>query len=80
MQGAAAGARYVIAVDPVEFKRDAALTFGATHAVATAEEAHELAQQLTFGVGADQSSITVAWSPRRSVAAFAAVRKRRIVV
>src|ERR1700761_3235242 len=44
LQGASyAGARYVIAVDPVEFKRTSAKTFGATHAVATAEEAQALA-------------------------------------
>src|SRR5271156_6128162 len=60
VQGAShAGARYVIAVDPVEFKRTTALSLGATHAVASAEEAHELAQQLTYGVGADQALITV---------------------
>jgi len=82
VQGAAnAGARYVIAVDPVEFKRTTALTVGATHAVATAEEAHELAQQLTYGVGADQSLITVGVASEQVVSdAFAAVRKRGIVV
>jgi NDMA-dependent alcohol dehydrogenase len=36
VQGAAlSGSQYVVAVDPVEFKRDKALEFGATHAVAT---------------------------------------------
>ena len=82
VQGASvAGARYVIAVDPVEFKRTTALTLGATHAVATAEEAHELALQLTYGVGADQSLITVGVVSEEVVsAAFAAVRKRGIVV
>ena len=82
VQGAShAGARYVIAVDPVEFKRSTALTLGATHAVASAEEAHELAQQLTYGVGADQSLITVGVVSEEVVsAAFAAVRKRGIVV
>jgi S-(hydroxymethyl)glutathione dehydrogenase/alcohol dehydrogenase len=82
VQGAAAaGARYVIAVDPVEFKRSTALTLGATHAVATAEEAHELAQQLTYGVGADQALITVGVVTEQVVSdAFAAIRKRGIVV
>jgi S-(hydroxymethyl)glutathione dehydrogenase/alcohol dehydrogenase len=82
VQGAAAaGARYVIAVDPVEFKRSTALTLGATHAVATAEEAHELALQLTYGVGADQSLVTVGVVTEEVIsAAFAAVRKRGIVV
>src|SRR5215472_11444920 len=60
IQGAAhAGARCVIAVDPVAFKRETALKLGATHAVASAEEAHELVLQLTQGVGADQALITV---------------------
>jgi NDMA-dependent alcohol dehydrogenase len=82
VQGAAhAGARYVIAVDPVEFKRTTALSLGATHAVASAQEAHELAQQLTYGVGADQSLITVGVVTEEVVSdAFAAVRKRGIVV
>ena len=48
LQGASiAGARYVIAVDPVAFKRESALNFGATHAVATTEEAQALALELT---------------------------------
>ena len=77
VQGAShAGARYVIAVDPVEFKRTTALSLGATHAVASAEEAHELAQQLTYGVGADQALITVGVASEEVVSdAFAAVRK-----
>ena len=43
VQGASlAGAKNVIVVDPVEFKREMATTeFGATHAFATAEEAHD---------------------------------------
>lgn len=47
--GAAAGAEYLVAVDPVEFKRETALQFGATHAVATSEEATELVRELTHG-------------------------------
>jgi S-(hydroxymethyl)glutathione dehydrogenase/alcohol dehydrogenase len=82
LQGAAhAGARYVIAVDPVEFKRANALNFGATHAVATAEEAQALALELTWGVGADQAIVTVGVVTEEVVsAAFAAIRKRGIVV
>ena len=52
LQGASiAGARSLIAVDPVEFKRESAFTFGATHAVATTDEAQALALELTWGVG-----------------------------
>ena len=50
VQGAAAvGAEYVVAVDPVAFKRDKALELGATHAVATSEEAAALLTELTRG-------------------------------
>jgi S-(hydroxymethyl)glutathione dehydrogenase/alcohol dehydrogenase len=59
VQGAAyAGARHLVAVDPLENKREAALRLGATHAAATAEEAHEIVQELTHGVGADKAIIT----------------------
>jgi alcohol dehydrogenase (nicotinoprotein) len=82
LQGAAiAGARYVIAVDPVEFKRTSAPTFGATHTVATLDEAHALALELTWGVGADQAIVTMGVVTEEVVsAAFAAVRKRGTVV
>jgi len=60
VQGAAyAGARYVVVVDPVEFKREVALKFGATHVFADAAEAAEKVNELTWGHGADQSVVTV---------------------
>jgi S-(hydroxymethyl)glutathione dehydrogenase/alcohol dehydrogenase len=60
VQGAKhAGARDIIAVDPVEFKRTKALEFGATHALATGEEAVMRAYEITNGVGADSAIITV---------------------
>jgi len=82
VQGASyAGSRYVIAVDPVEFKRETALSFGATHTAASAGEAQELALQLTEGVGADQALITMGVVDEDTVsAAFAAIRKRGTVV
>jgi alcohol dehydrogenase (nicotinoprotein) len=82
LQGASiAGARYVIAVDPVEFKRESAMKFGATHAVATTEEAQALAFELTWGVGADQAIVTMGVVTEEVVsAAFAAIRKRGTVV
>ncbi|MEI4271179.1 NDMA-dependent alcohol dehydrogenase [Klenkia sp. LSe6-5] len=50
VQGAvAAGAEHVVAVDPVAFKREKALEFGATHAVETNEEATALLAELTRG-------------------------------
>ena len=59
VQGAAmAGARHVIAVDPVQFKRDQALLFGATHTAASVEEAAALVGELTWGANADKAIIT----------------------
>ena len=50
VQGArVAGARRIIAVDPVEFKRDQALRFGATHVYASLDEAIAGVGQLTWG-------------------------------
>ncbi|HEY4332293.1 MAG TPA: NDMA-dependent alcohol dehydrogenase, partial [Ilumatobacteraceae bacterium] len=60
IQGAAnAGASVLIAVDPVEFKRESAMEFGATHAVATMEEATEIARSYTNGQGADSCIVSV---------------------
>ena len=54
VQGAAmAGAAAVVAVDPVEFRREFARTLGATHAVAGTDEAAGLARELSRGTGAD---------------------------
>jgi Zn-dependent alcohol dehydrogenase len=54
VQGAAmAGAQHVVAVDPVEFRREFARTVGATHAVASTGEAAGLAKELSRGTGAD---------------------------
>lgn len=60
VQGAKhAGAKYVLAVDPVEFKRETAVKFGATHAFATADEATEKITELTWGQIVDQAIVTV---------------------
>ena len=60
VQGAAsAGARYVVAVDPVEFKREQAMELGATHSFATIEEAMEAVNDITWGRGANVTVITV---------------------
>jgi alcohol dehydrogenase (nicotinoprotein) len=77
VQGAKyAGAANVVAVDPVQFKRDTALKLGATHAAATAAEAHELVQRLTNGVGADEAIITMGVSDEPTItAAFDSIRK-----
>ncbi len=60
VQGARfAGAAHLIAVDPLENKREMAQQLGATHAVASGQEAMELAMELTRGVGADKAIVTV---------------------
>ncbi|MET9327643.1 NDMA-dependent alcohol dehydrogenase [Tsukamurella sp. NPDC003166] len=59
VQGAAlAGARLLVAVDPLENKREAALRLGATHAFATVAEAVEMLQDETNGNGADKAIVT----------------------
>ena len=82
VQGARfAGARYVVAVDPVAHKRDAALTFGATHTAADAPEAQEIVQELTRGVGADASIVTVGTTSSEVIdSAFRVVGKAGTVV
>jgi NDMA-dependent alcohol dehydrogenase len=82
VQGAAqAGADNVIAVDPVELKRSSSYLFGATAAVATIEEAADLARSQTNGQGADSAIVTVGVTSGEHVAqAYAAVRKAGTVV
>ncbi|OCB22564.1 alcohol dehydrogenase [Mycobacterium malmoense] len=54
VQGARiAGARVIVALDPVEYKRTRALEFGATHTAATVGEAQALITDLTRGQLAD---------------------------
>lgn len=60
IQGAKfAGSRHIVVIDPVEFKRDTALQFGATHVFAEAKEAHEAVVEMTWGQGADQALVIV---------------------
>lgn len=82
VQGAAhAGASHVIAVDPVAFKRDSALKFGATHVCATIAEAGDIVRSLTGGQGADSAIITVGVLTGQDVAdAFSTLRKGGTVV
>ncbi|WP_425826413.1 NDMA-dependent alcohol dehydrogenase [Streptomyces fractus] len=60
VQGAAyAGAKNVVVVDPVPFKREMAEVFGATRTFADAAEAHEYVAETTWGELADHAIITV---------------------
>lgn len=56
---AARGAAHVIAVDPVAYKREAALGFGATHTFAGIDEAADFARSVTGGQGANSAIVAV---------------------
>jgi S-(hydroxymethyl)glutathione dehydrogenase/alcohol dehydrogenase len=77
VQGAAmAGARYVVAVDLVEFKREQAMRFGATHAAASIEEAAGLVSQITWGRNADKVILTVGLAEGSMIAPMMAMVKK----
>ena len=60
LQGAVnAGARYVFAIDPVEWKRDQALKFGATHVYESIEAALMGIPEVTAGLMAKKVIVTV---------------------
>src|SRR5690606_5708913 len=76
-----AGAVAVIAVDPVELKRDTALALGATHAYADMDEAADFARSITNGQGADRAIVTVGVVSGAHVAqAVSAIRKGGVAV
>jgi alcohol dehydrogenase (nicotinoprotein) len=82
VQGAAqAGAKHVVVVDPLEFKRSTALEFGATHAFADAAAAQAAVVELTRGQGADEALVTVGVVDEEVIsAAFDVVGKGGVVV
>jgi NDMA-dependent alcohol dehydrogenase len=82
VQGALqSGAAEVIAVDPVAFKREFALSLGATSAFATIEDATEYAQSQTNGQGADSTIITTGVTTGEHIAqAFSSIRKAGTLV
>lgn len=60
LQGAVlSGAKHVIAIDPVEFKREQAMKFGATHAYESMSAAIAPMMDLTYGLMADKTIIAV---------------------
>ena len=60
IQGARlAGAKRIIAIDPVEFKREKAMEFGATHTASSMAEALPLIQELTWGTMANKVIMTM---------------------
>jgi S-(hydroxymethyl)glutathione dehydrogenase/alcohol dehydrogenase len=82
VQGARyAGAKYVVAVDPLENKREKAMELGATHAFATAGEAIEAITDLTRGQMADSAILTPGLMTAEIVGdGFNAVGKGGVVV
>jgi NDMA-dependent alcohol dehydrogenase len=82
VQGAShAGASVVIAVDPVEMKRQVASRLGATHATASIAEATVLARDFTNGQGADSCIVCVGVTTGEHIAAaMDAIRKAGTVV
>ncbi|MFC4942685.1 NDMA-dependent alcohol dehydrogenase [Pseudonocardia sp. GCM10023141] len=59
VQGAKlAGCRYVVAVDPLEFKRAKALELGATHVAASMDDAWNVVSELTRGQMAEAAILT----------------------
>jgi alcohol dehydrogenase (nicotinoprotein) len=82
VQGARyAGARYVVAIDPLENKRAKALELGATHAFGSAAEAQQIVTELTRGQLADSAILTVGLMDAEVVASgFNIVGKGGVVV
>jgi NDMA-dependent alcohol dehydrogenase len=59
VQGAKmSGAKRVIAIDPIEFKREKAMELGATHTFASMEEAMPAVMEMTWGQMADKVIMT----------------------
>ena len=54
-----AGAQYIVAIDPYEWKHEAITAFGATHTASSMEEATSLVADLTWGMMADKVILTV---------------------
>lgn len=60
IQGARlAGAKQIWAIDPVEFKREKAMEFGATHTAASMEEALPMIQEASWGTMANKVIMTM---------------------
>jgi len=77
VQGARmAGAKRIVAIDPIEFKREKAMEFGATHTFSSLEEATPAISEMTWGQNADKVIITVGLVDGAMIApAMAVVRK-----
>jgi S-(hydroxymethyl)glutathione dehydrogenase/alcohol dehydrogenase len=83
IQGAKlAGAKRIVAIDPVEFKREKAMEFGATHTATSMTEAVALLQDITWGTMANKVIMTMGvgqGSVMHEAMALAAKRGRVVV-
>jgi NDMA-dependent alcohol dehydrogenase len=77
VQGASmAGARFVVAIDPVEWKREKALTLGATHTAASMEDAMPILSEITYGAMADKAILAVGLAEGAHLAPMMAMLKK----
>lgn len=83
IQGARiAGARHIVAIDPVRFKRQQAIEFGATHVFASADEAWNAVSAITGGQLADACVIAtgIAEEPGLQPALGLVGKRGRVIV
>ena len=83
IQGARlAGAKRIVAIDPVEFKREKAMEFGATHTATSMAEALPLLQDLTWGTMANKVIMTMGVGDGQMIgeAMALAAKRGRVVV
>ncbi|MCW2499357.1 MAG: Alcohol dehydrogenase GroES domain protein [Frankiales bacterium] len=77
VQGAAmAGARQVVAIDPVAWKREKALTLGATQTAASMEEAQPLISEITYGAMADKAILALGLAEGHHIAPLMSLIKK----
>ena len=78
IQGARiAGAKRIIAIDPLENKRERAMDFGATHTAASLDEALPLITDLTFGTMANKVIMTMGVGDGSLLASALAIASKR---
>ena len=78
VQGARlAGARSIVAIDPVESKRELAMGFGATHAAASLGDATELIREVTWGRMCDKVICCVGVGDGEQIAPIMSITAKR---
>ncbi len=77
VQGAAmAGARFVVAIDPVDWKREKALTLGATHTAPSMVDAQPLINEITNGAMADKAILALGLAEGEHIAPMMSLVKK----